>query len=997
MLKLTLCDVLEGEFVNLNRQHDLTQDSDEYKKVLSDAEDQIKITRAAAKDQHSYLDLMEKHLETLRVLESLRHLPHEDDTRKAAQCACDEAETPRMDRLLKILRTKQRSALCLSGGGIRSATFGLGVLQGLSHHHLLSKIDYLSTVSGGGYIGSWLSAWRTRHSLAEIEESLRAAPTKKLDGEVSQVEGLRSYSNYLSPELGLLSADSWTLVATVLRNMFLNWMLLVPMLAAALLIPELALSITVALPKNIWALLALLLTGSVSAVVAVSSVGKCLPSIGNETCTERDYLRYVLFPLALSAIFLNVFWVGWYRSGRDLPLPMYCYFGAILHLAGWVFVSDGARSLRRRGAQANYLAAIGDGVKALVNVHSGSLLLAAILTGAAGGWCAWAIASIDWFNPRLHPARIVCAAFPAVMAIYFVATSLFIGLASKKTDDEDREWWARSGGWILILASAWAAASVLVIGGPVLIAWAGVKISTAGGVAGLASGAVGSLIGKSDTSGTEKEKAGNDVAPVFSSAWFMKLALKAAPLIFLAVLLLGISELAQVILDKELAPAMHALPWVLHRTLAGIQQKLFAHTFVDPHPLKLIHDRFRIGFATPPDVRPYAVITLIAISAAIAWVMGRFVNVNTFSLHAMYRSRLIRAYLGASNPDREPNLFTGFDKHDNIRMHCLAPGRPFHVINAALNLVHGKRLAWQDRKAETFTITRLHSGSARVGYQRTAAYGDKPDPANPHTDDHKGITLGTAMAISGAAASPNMGYHSSPLLTFLMTFFNARLGWWLANPGYPGEGLWGERSPKSALQSLISEALGKTDDENPYVYLSDGGHFENLGIYEMILRRCDTIVVVDAGADPDYRFEDLANAIRKARVDLGVTVHFDKPLDMKSGMVAGNVHCAIGHIGYSCIDGAGATGGTLIYIKPVLEPTLSVDLDQYHSVNPGFPQQSTANQFFGEAQFESYRRLGLETIDSICEKDHPRKNMTVAQFVAAANAHSGVKKARAAC
>jgi hypothetical protein len=180
----------------------------------------------------------------------------------------------------------------------------------------------------------------------------------------------------------------------------------------------------------------------------------------------------------------------------------------VLHLAGWVFVSDGTRTFaRRRRARAHYLSAVGDGLKALANVRSGGLLLAAILTGAAGGWCAWGIATFDGFNPRLHPARIVCAAFPSVMAIYFLATSLFIGLASKKTDDEDREWWARSGGWILILASAWAAASVLVIGGPVLIAWAGAKISAAGGVAGLISGAAGSLLGKSDSSDTEKEKA----------------------------------------------------------------------------------------------------------------------------------------------------------------------------------------------------------------------------------------------------------------------------------------------------------------------------------------------------------------------------------------------------------------------------------------------------------------------------------------------------------
>jgi hypothetical protein len=479
-------------------------------------------------------------------------------------------------------------------------------------------------------------------------------------------------------------------------------------------------------------------------------------------------------------------------------------------------------------------------------------------------------------------------------------------------------------------------------------------MSAAAGLAGFASGALGSLLGKSEKSGADKKGEHRGSSQLFSSKWFLKLALRFTPVIFLLALLLAISQSAQFILTHISVPANLSLP------------------------------------------RPIAVFILGTLAAGLAWVMGYFVNVNTFSLHAMYRSRLIRAYLGASNPDREPSLFTGFDEKDNLRMRDLAPGRPFHVINMALNLVHGKRLAWQERKAETFTVTRLHSGSARVGYQKTETYGDHPTK-DDSPGEHNGITIGTAMAISGAAASPNMGYHSSPLLSFMMTFFNARLGWWLANPGYPGKGLWGERGPKSALKSLIYEALGKTDDENPWVYLSDGGHFENLGVYEMVLRRCDTIIVVDAGADPNYQFEDLANAIRKVRIDLGVTIHFNKPIEMQKG-IARNVHCAVGHIGYSCVDGADAVQGTLIYIKPALDPKLSIDLDQYHSINPDFPQQSTANQFFGEAQFESYRRLGLETIDTICEKTHPRENMTPAEFGAAAAGHSGKKKkSRTAC
>ena len=164
----------------------------------------------------------------------------------------------------------------------------------------------------------------------------------------------------------------------------------------------------------------------------------------------------------------------------------------------------------------------------------------------------------------------------------------------------------------------------------------------------------------------------------------------------------------------------------------------------------------------------FVVFLLTAACLLFGIVMGYFINVNKFSLHATYRTRLIRAFLAASRmrETRQPHLFTGFDPNDNIFMCDLRPGKPFHVINAALNLVKGQQLAWQERKAESFTISRLHSGSWHLGYRPSLKYGD-------------GISLGTALTISGAATSPSMGYHSSPIVGFLMTLFNVRLGWWL--------------------------------------------------------------------------------------------------------------------------------------------------------------------------------------------------------------------------
>src|SRR5262249_51875978 len=128
------------------------------------------------------------------------------------------------------------------------------------------------------------------------------------------------------------------------------------------------------------------------------------------------------------------------------------------------------------------------------------------------------------------------------------------------------------------------------------------------------------------------------------------------------------------------------------------------------------------------------------------------------------------------------------------------------------------------------------------------------------------------------AASPNMGYNSSVPMAFLLTLFNVRLGWWLGNPGVAGRRTSGLANPWSNVWLLFNEMIGETNDQYQYVYLSDGGHFENLGIYEMVLRRCRYIVVSDGGCDPKYIYDDLGNAIRKIRIDLGVPVEIDKVL-----------------------------------------------------------------------------------------------------------------------
>lgn len=285
----------------------------------------------------------------------------------------------------------------------------------------------------------------------------------------------------------------------------------------------------------------------------------------------------------------------------------------------------------------------------------------------------------------------------------------------------------------------------------------------------------------------------------------------------------------------------------------------------------------------------------------------------------------------------------------------LAARAPLHVVNTALNLVSGDNLAWQQRQAESFTISPLHCGSAFVGYRDSCQYGDAL----------RGISLGTAVAISGAAASPNQGYHSSLPLAFLMTMFNVRLGSWLGNPGAAGKKTYDKDNPSSMVALLAREMIGDTSDTYPWVYLSDGGHFENLALYEMVLRRCRYIVVSDGGCDPKFTFEDLGNAIRKIRTDFGIPIEFDQmPMHSRDDDSPWG-YAAVGTIKYAAVDGDRAPDGSLIYVKPGYYPDerLPKDVVNYAKECSDFPHETTADQWFSESQFESYRMLGRHVVD----------------------------------
>jgi Patatin-like phospholipase len=833
----------------------------------------------------------------------------------------------------------KRSALCISGGGIRSATFALGIIQGLARCGLLDKFDYLSTVSGGGYIGSWLTAWTHRHGMAQVIKELTAEPQSPVAPEPAPVTRLRDYSNYLNPKLGLLSADTWTLLATVVRNLVLNWFVLIPLLAAALMIPRVGipvLQMSVSEPVST----ACLVAGSVLLIWAIGYIGIHRPSVKRFRSNQGRFLRLCLIPLLLASIFLITYW-AWAGHKRQWDTSFVLNF-----TSKQIAIREDLFGFIGLGILITLVSFLSGLVFKLKQIRLRTLLEAfiAVVTGAIGGCLVWC-AAIQLFPKPLESGTTlllyVCFSSPLILIALMTAETLFVGLSSYFTDDHDREWWARAGAWVLIYCVIWSAASALLIFGPIgilkLEAELQASIASVGGLSGL----ITIILGRSPKT-PSKQLDEKEQKPSFMALLSKYVLGMAAPL-FAIFLTLLIALGAEILFHRSVPETAEAYKnQLLDTTLRNF----------------LI---FVIGMA------------LVGV------VMGIFININKFSLHAMYRNRLIRAYLGASREDRVPDLFTGFDDNDNIQMHKLwpnqqplhdgSPKQPFHVINMALNLVAGEKLAWQQRKAESFTVSPLHAGSyyKNVGYRKTEDQAE--DGKKIYYGGSEGISLGTAVAISGAAASPNMGYHSSSVVTFLMTLFNARLGWWLGNPGAPGRRTFFRPGPLMAPKPMIDEALGLTDDKNRYVYLSDGGHFENLALYEMVLRRCGLIVLSDAGQDGRFKFGDLGSAVRKIRIDFGIPITFENGIQIYSReQNKKGYYCAIGTIGYSCVDGPG-TDGVLVYIKPTFYGTEPADVYQHAQTNKAFPHDSTADQWFDEAQFESYRMLGSHVIKQICGDD----------------------------
>jgi hypothetical protein len=855
--------------------------------------------------------------------------------------------------------------LAFSGGGIRSATFNLGILQGLATLGLLGEFNYLSTVSGGGYIGSWLINWIKQDGLGEVERRLCPDFTPDpRDIRLEPIRFLRDFSNYLTPQMGLLSADMWVVVVVWVRNTLLNLLILLPAMFAVLLVPRVpelwaqaVAPVLLTTPGStlhgcnlpaayLWSLVLLILW---IAVLVGLNLRQFPPDAGGAaTARVNTRQRFYSRPWGvLTFIVLPILGAAWLAA-----LELWCHagdsgvwewtrvgvFGSFM--AGILLVNANYfqcfRATHGRGLRTNARA-----VAAMVVIAVTLGVVTALLTkGLEAIFGLWRRPSHLWHVPA--SAAVTVFGIPLVVMALFLALILLVGFMSRNLPDGASKWLIRMRAYIAIYSTVWLVWAAISIYGswldyrllwyvkvPLIAGWAWTTIR-------------GVLAGKSpDTKGGKAD-------------WKTSLGFYATvgPYVFIVGLFLALSLATQ--------SAVTATTDFLKTT-------------------SLVHSCFvmMLPIAVTGHEWTWSLLFCLGSATLLAFWLSFWFDVNEFSLNNFYRGRLVRCYLGATNKKRRPNPFTGFDPADErwtlseFKKNGSPPKYegPFPVFNATLNLVHGDELAWQERRGASFTFT-----PDLCGYETPWHAPANPQPfakleflGYRETDDYAypkpGMHLGTPMSISGAALSPNMGFYTRAATGFLMTIFNARLGWWLGNPRH--KTTRHRAGPTQGLAYLTKELLGLTNDHAGFVYVSDGGHFENLAIYELVRRRCRFIVACDAEEDAKFAFNGLGNAIRKCREDFGVEI--DLRVDLikpETANLLSRSHCVVGTIQYP--DQVGL--GYLVYLKTSLVGDEPEDVLQYHVAHQDFPHQSTADQWFTESQFESYRRLGLHIAETTFQR-----------------------------
>ncbi len=732
--------------------------------------------------------------------------------------------------------------LALSGGGIRSATFCLGVMQALAGHDWMRRVDYLSTVSGGGYIGSslsWLLSRRGFSAEGGAESRFpfgtrdRALDNLRPESAEASPRGvlrwLRQNGKYLAPGDGITYTS---FAAVCLRCIGLSVIVYFPLLVVLLYLLTAAgffEHLAVAGVSRLFAI-----AGGVIALLAIAAIAYSVSSVFSGSTSDTAYrLRHWLETVA----------------GKLLAFGL-----CVLVLGSVEPVSRMVDDLMARGVPALVLEIAPDAG-----------------TGAAGDPAQ---------SIRITDARVGDLPVTGRVRLGEPRPAQAPGAPDER---------AESGG-----GSAWLGLISTVLG-----ALGSVGVFQRGGTGGgrLPIGLVASL---------------------------------AAALLVYGLLLLSY--------DVSLL-------------LLG---------------------------------QPGWLVLFVLVPVLVGW----FTNLNFVSIHRYYRDRLMETFmpnvpLPSPQQGRQSRLATGANA---MRLRDLVheAKSPYHLINTNVVLVDSKQAKYRGRGGDGFVLSPLFCGCNATGWRATERYMEGL------------MNLPTAMAISGAAANPNTGVGGEGItrnvfVSFLMAFLNIRLGYWAPNPnerehgGIYGmlAGLTGFR-PNFLFPGVWELlAVKRLRETSAFIELTDGGHFENTGIYELVRRRCKLIIACDAAADPSFTFGDLANAMEKVRVDFGAKISLDvdalRPLVPEGSDGGGDPSArdafaergyVVAPIEYPAYEEGGEPEiGHLVYIKSTFTERQSGDVFGYRLANPSFPDQSTADQFFDEKQFEAYRELGFQLVHEMIRRE----------------------------
>lgn len=381
------------------------------------------------------------------------------------------------------------------------------------------------------------------------------------------------------------------------------------------------------------------------------------------------------------------------------------------------------------------------------------------------------------------------------------------------------------------------------------------------------------------------------------------------------------------------------------------------------------------GFS-PEDVRLFVIGGLVLLG------FGILVHNRRYSMHLFYRERLQDAFAlrRVENPAtgevevekipyKERIRLSEIEERRVDRIAAGGPSFPKLVMCAAV-AARGAEVpnkAWA--ASFTFEGDETRSDAARVsGKTRDLEGGDFLGGGD--------VTLPGMMAISGAAISPLMGRFTLPGFRFLMAMLNIRLGVWLRNPnlgavssnGGTQPGKPAKRRLRKALDAVgkgwrepgalyvLKEALGLANAKRDYVYVSDGGHWENLGLAELLQRRCTEVIVVDASGDPGLG--DISRAMSVARAEAGVEFDFDP-----SCTIAGEDGLAESPVKAGSFRYHDGLEGHIYYIRCVLWKDAPSDLRLFAERERPFPNHPTSNQFLSGELFDAYRALGWSVGD----------------------------------